>query len=177
MTTYLDLARALMDAGYVSDADVQAAAAVLADALIVEAAEDAEAAAMEDYNEQEDIIAEAEVWTAEDAAEGDLDLVDVDEDIIEDAADQALVDREIVMQAEAIIEAAYDDAAAALLAAALIDEAEVEAVALALAAALEDWAIFGVPVYDRCWLKAKAPLSEMAVALFVVSEGLMMRFK
>lgn len=138
MTTYLELARALMDAGYVSDADVEAAAAVLADEMIIEAAEGAEAQAMDDYNEQEDLIAEAEVWAAEDAAEGDFDLAVVDDEIIEDAAEQALDDRDMVVGAEMLIAAAYRDAAAALVTAALIDEAVAEAVALALADALED---------------------------------------
>lgn len=133
MATYFELAQALRDAGYVSDADVQAAADVLADALIVAMAEDVEAAAMDDYSEQEDVIAEAEVWTAEDAAEGDLDLVDIDEEIIDEAAERALEDRETVLAAETVIDAAYMDAAAALLAAELIDEAEAEAVALMLA--------------------------------------------
>lgn len=133
MATYFELAQALRDAGYVSDADVQAAADILADALIVAMAEDVEAAAMDDYNEQEDVIAEAEVWTAEDAAEGDLDLVDIDEEIIDEAAERALEDRETVLAAETVIDVAYRDAAAALLAAELIDEAEAEAVALMLA--------------------------------------------
>lgn len=133
MATHFELAQALRNAGYVSDADVQAAADVLADALIVAMAEDVEAAAMDDYSEQEDVIAEAEVWTAEDAAEGDLDLVDIDEEIIDEAAERALEDRETVLAAETVIDAAYMDAAAALLAAELIDEAEAEAVAHMLA--------------------------------------------
>lgn len=138
MTTYLELARSLMDAGYVSDADIQAAAVILADAMLIEAVEEAEGEAMDDYSFQEDVIAQAQVWSAEDAAEGDFDMVALDEEIIEDAAEQALEDREIVVAAEAIIAAAYRDAAAALVTAALIDEAEVEAVAMALADLLED---------------------------------------
>lgn len=103
MTTYFDLAQALVGAGYVSDADIQAAADVLADALIIE------------------------------AAEVDLDMVEVDKEIMDDAAEQALEDRDTVVAAAAVIDAAYTDAAAALLAAELIDEAETEAVAALMA--------------------------------------------
>jgi hypothetical protein len=133
MATYLEVAQALVDAGYVSDADIQAAADILADALIVEAAEEVEAEAMDDYSDQEDLIAEAEVWAAEDAVEGDFESVAIDKDIVDDAAEQALADRDTVMAAEIVIDAAYTDAAAALLAAALIDEANAEAVAALLA--------------------------------------------
>jgi hypothetical protein len=133
MTTHLDLAQALVAAGYVSNADIQAAADILADALIIEAVEEAEAEAMDDYSEQEDVIAEAEVTAAEDAAEGDFDMVDVDEDIMDDTAEQAMEDRDTVAAAEAVVDAAHRDAAAALLAAELIDGAETEAVAALLA--------------------------------------------
>lgn len=133
MATYFRLAKALADAGYVSDADIQAAAAVLADALIVAVAEEIEAEAMDDYNEQEDLVAEAEVWAAEDAAAGDIEMVEIDKQIIDDAATQALDDRDTVIAAEAVIDAAYADAAASLLAAAIIDEANAEAVAALLA--------------------------------------------
>jgi len=133
MATYLEVAQALVDAGYVSDADIQAAAHILTDALVVEAAEEVEAEAMDDYSDQEDLIAEAEVWAAEDAVEGDFESVAIDKDIVDDAAEQALADRDTVMAAEIVINAAYTDAAAALLAAALIDEANAEAVAALLA--------------------------------------------
>lgn len=133
MTTYIEVAQALVDAGYVSNADVKAAADILADALIVEAAEEVEAEAMDDYGDQEELIAEAEVWAAEDAAEGDFESLAIDKDIVDDAAEQALDDRDAVVAAEAVIDAAYTDAAAALLAAAIIDEANAEAVAALLA--------------------------------------------
>lgn len=133
MTTYFEMAQALANAGYVSDADIQAAADILADALIIEAAEAVEAAAMDDYSEQEDLLAKAENWLAEDAIAGDIELAEIDADIIDDAAEQALFDRDTVITAEAVIDAAYEDAAAALLTAALIDEVNVLAVAALLA--------------------------------------------
>ena len=133
MPTYFELAQALADAGYVSDADIQAAVDILTDALIIEAAEAVEAEAMDDYNEQEDLIAKAENWVAEDAVAGDVELAEIDTDIIVDAADQAMADRDTVIIAEAVIDAAYEDAAAALLAAEIIDAANVTAVAALLA--------------------------------------------
>ena len=132
MPTYFELAQALADAGYVSDADIQAAADILTDALIIEAAEAVEAEAMDDYNDQEDLIAKAENWVAEDAVAGDVELAEIDTDIIVDAADQAMADRNTVIVAEDVIDAAYEDAAAALLAAEIIDAANITAVAALL---------------------------------------------
>lgn len=132
MPTYFELAQALADAGYVSDADIQAAVDILTDALIIEAAEAVEAEAMDDYNEQEDLIAKAENWVAEDAVAGDVEMAEIDTDIIVDAADQAMADRDTVIIAEAVIDAAYEDAAAALLAAEIIDAVNVTAVAALL---------------------------------------------
>ncbi len=128
MTTYIEIAEALVTAGYLTEADIEAAANILADALIVEAAEEAEAEAMDDYSDQEDLIAEAEVWEAEDDLAGDLEGADLDADIIADAEIQKEIDREAVLEAEALIDAACTDAGAALLAAALIDEANLEPV-------------------------------------------------
>lgn len=128
MTTYVEVAQALVTAGYVSDADLQAAADVLADALIIEAAEEAQDDASEDYATQEDIVAEAEVWEREDSVVGDYDSVDDDEAVIEDALEQGEIDKEVVLEAEALIDAACTDAGAALLAAKLIDEANLELV-------------------------------------------------
>lgn len=122
-----------MDGGYLSDADIEAAVVVLDDALIAAAGEDAQAEASEDYSAQEDLIAEAEVWENEDAAEGDIQSAVIDEEIIEEAQDQMEVDEAVMVEAEVVIEAAYTDAAAALLAAELIDEAELDAVAEVIA--------------------------------------------
>ena len=48
MATYVEVAEALVTSGYLTEADLDAAADVLADALIVEAAEEVEAAAVDD---------------------------------------------------------------------------------------------------------------------------------
>jgi hypothetical protein len=133
MTKYDEVVQALLSAGYLTDADLDAAAVILADALVVDEVEEIEAAAIEDYSAQEDLTAEAEVWASEDALEGDLATAEVDEEIIVDAVIQQEIDKEVVLEAEAVIAAAYTDAAAALLAAELIDEANAEAVAAMIA--------------------------------------------
>jgi hypothetical protein len=133
MTTYAEVAQALASAGYLTDADVEAAAVVLADALIVEESEEAEAAAMDDYSDQEDRIAKAEVWKSEDGVQGYSAEESVDEDILADAKIKKEIDKEVVLASEAFIDVAYTDAAAALLAAELIDAANAEAVAAAIA--------------------------------------------
>jgi hypothetical protein len=129
MTTYIEVSQALVTAGYLSEADIEAAAEVLEDALIIEEAEDAQDAASQDYSTQEDIVAEVENWASEDAKAGDFDGLEADQEIIQDALAQEDVDKEVMATGEAVIAAAYLDAASALLAAELIDEANLQAVA------------------------------------------------
>jgi hypothetical protein len=129
MTTYLEVAQALVSAGYLSEADIEAAADVLEDVLIIADAEDAQDAASDDYSTQEDIVAEVENWVVDDANAGNNDDLDIDEAIIENALDQEEIDKDIMVAAETEIAAAYLDAASALLAAELIDEANLQAVA------------------------------------------------
>jgi len=129
MTTSSEVSQALVDAGYLSEADIEAAAEVLEDALIIEEAEDAQDAASQDYSTQEDIVAEVENWASEDAKAGDFAGLEADQEIIQDALAQENVDKDIMATGEAVIAAAYLDAASALLAAELIDEANLQAVA------------------------------------------------
>jgi DivIVA domain-containing protein len=79
------------------------------------------------------IVAEAEVWEAEDAAVGDFNSMEDDEDVIDEAIDKELEDEDVMAGAEDEIEAAYVDAAAALLSADLIDEANLDDVAIVIA--------------------------------------------
>jgi hypothetical protein len=133
MTTTVEVAKALVTAGYLTDADLEAAANILADTLIIEAVEDDEAGAMDDYSDQEDLIAEAEVWQAEDALAGDFEGTSQDADILADAEIQKEIDKEVVKESETLIAAANRDAAAALVAAKLIDEANLSQVTAAIA--------------------------------------------
>jgi hypothetical protein len=133
MTTYIEVAQALVSAGYLSEADIEAAADVLDDALIIADAEEWQDAAADDYTTQEDIISEAEVWEREDEVTGDYASMEEDEDVIGDAIDQAQIDKETMVEAQVEIDAAYMDAASALLAAALIDEANLQAAAAVIA--------------------------------------------
>ena len=129
MTTYLEVARALVTAEYVSGADVEAAAAVLADALVVADAEDAEAAALEDEAFQEDVIAAALDLIKLDGEADDIEDAAIQGEIIQEAQELRSQDEAIIADAEDTIAAAYADAAAALVAAELVDEADLEAVA------------------------------------------------
>ena len=138
MTTYVQVSQALVTAGYLSDADVEAAAAVLADALVVTDAEDAEAAALDDEAFQERTIAAALDLAELDAEADDFEDAAIQEEIIEEAEDLEFEDEGIIADAEATIAAAYADAAAALVAAELIDEANAEAVAAVIA---EVWVV------------------------------------
>ena len=133
MSNHRKVAEALVAADYLTEADLDAAADILADALIVEMVEEVEAAAMDDYSNQEDLIAEAEVQEAEDALEGDIEDAILDDDLIVDAEVQKEIDQEVVLESEAVIAAVYLDAASALVAAELIDEANLSPVAAIIA--------------------------------------------
>jgi hypothetical protein len=133
MTTYVEICEALITAGYLTEDDIEAAVNILADALIVDAAEEVEAEAMDDYSDQEDLIAEAEVWEADDINADDYESAELDSDIIADAEIQKEIDQEVVLESGAVIAAAYLDAASALVAAELIDEANLRAAAAVIA--------------------------------------------
>ena len=122
MTTYVEVAQELVTAGYLSEADVDAAVDVLADALLVSDAEEAKDEALDDLADQERVISEAEV-----SAYGDKDAA-VEEDVIEGALDLEDEDETAIAGAEDTIAAAYNDAAASLLAAELIDEDNLDVV-------------------------------------------------
>ena len=132
MTMYVEVARALVSAGYLSDADIKAAVIVLEDKLKVEAAEDVQDAAADDYSTQEDIVAEVENWAVEDASTGDYDDLEDDEDIIEDALEEEAIDKDTMALSAEEIANANLEAASALVAAELIDEANLEPVAAAI---------------------------------------------
>jgi hypothetical protein len=132
MTTYEEVAAALLNAGYLTDADVEAAAIVLADALVVDDALGAENAAITDEEYQEDVIADAEIWADEDAKDYDLEDEAMEDDVIAIAEDLIEDDKQAIAEAEITIAAAYTDAAAALLAAELIDEANLDSVAVVI---------------------------------------------
>ncbi len=133
MTTTVEVANALVSAGYLTDAEVEAAAAVLADALVVADAEETIDAALDDEAYQEGVIVEAEERSDEDAAVLDFEDADIEDGVIAEAEDREVVDEQIIAEAEDTIAVAYSDAAAALLAAELIDEADLDDVAEAIA--------------------------------------------
>ena len=133
MATNMEVAQVLVSAGYLSAADIEAAADVLDDALIIEMAEEVEGQASDDYSIQEDVIAEVDNWAAEDALEGDEESLEDDLEIIAEALDEEDADMAVMAVSEVVIAEAYLDAASALLAAELIDAANRDAVAAAIA--------------------------------------------
>jgi len=127
MTTYLEVTQALISAGLLSEADREAAVAILRDHLIVAEAEETKAFAEEDMDYQDKVIADAR-----DLAETDLEMGQIEDrfiqaDIINAATSLKESDMDKIDEADAYIAMAYEEAAAALLAALLIDEANVEA--------------------------------------------------
>jgi hypothetical protein len=127
----------LAEAGYLSDADLDAAVDVLTDALIVEETEEIETAALLDKAEQKEAILDAEVVADAAVVAGDYETEAAAQTVIDDALVSVVDDKAIVEEAEATIDAAYADAAA-LVAAELIDEANAGAVAAMLADAWVD---------------------------------------
>ena len=133
MTTYAELAQALAEAGYLSDADLEAAADILADALVIEEAEEIEAVALIDKEEQKQAVLDAELLADVAVAADDAETEATAQAIIDDAFDIVIDDKDIIDEEEAVIAAAYIDAVAALVTAELIDEANTEAAAAMMA--------------------------------------------
>ena len=133
MTTYAEVAQALVAAGYLSEADLDAAAVVLANTLLVEEAQREEADALKDEATQQDLIAGLTIEASTDSAIGDYVGQKVAEGEIVKARAEQDEDEAIIENAEATIAYAYNDAAAALLAAELIDEGDLDDVAAAIA--------------------------------------------
>jgi hypothetical protein len=128
MTTFVQVARALVTAGYLSETDVNTATSVLADALLIDESIAAGAAALDDAVHQEDVITEAGAYAEEDGSAGDWDAVDREEAIIDAATAQETEDKAIIAAAIDTIGAACADAAVALATAELIDAGDVGAV-------------------------------------------------
>lgn len=127
MTIYFEVTKALVSAGYLSEADMDAAMVVLKDALVVADAEKAKAFALEDIAYQEEVTARAEDLAEIDVQMGEVEDRFVQAEVINSAEILAEGDAAMIEKADAVIVAAYTDAAAALLAAELIDEANLEA--------------------------------------------------
>ncbi|MDH3674856.1 MAG: hypothetical protein OES12_05115 [Anaerolineae bacterium] len=122
MTTYVEVSRALVRAGYLSEADVDAAAKVLAHALTTADANKKKAAALDDEAHQHDMIAQAADLITDDEAISDYQDEGVQVQTIEAAEKQLAAD-------EAVIAGICSEAAAALLQAGLIEAANVDAAA------------------------------------------------
>jgi len=122
MTTTVEIAEILVNAGFLSEKDIQAAVALLEKTLETGDTEARLAAAIRDEADQENMIAGARDMTEQDAAIGDKKDLKVDRAILQDALNQEQVDESIVRGAEKKITRAYHAAAAALAKAGLIDK-------------------------------------------------------
>ena len=136
MTTYTELTQALVAAGYLTDADLDAAVVVLANTLLVEEDQREEADALKDEAAQQELIAGLTIEASTDSAIGDFVGQQVAEGEIAKARAEQDEDEAIIENAQATIVFAYNDAAAALLAAELIDEANLDDVAAVIASAI-----------------------------------------
>jgi hypothetical protein len=122
MTTYVEVARALVKAGYLSEADVGAATKVLAQMLTTADAKQKKAAALDDEAQQHDMIAQAADLITDDEPISDYQDEGVQIKTIDEAENQLTAD-------EAVIAGICNEAATALLKAGLIDAANVDAAA------------------------------------------------
>ena len=128
MTTYIEVTQELVSVGYLSEADIDAAVAILDDFLVVAEAEETKAFALDDLAYQAQVTANAEELAEIDVQMGEVEDRFIQAEVINSAERLAEGDETMIARADAMIAAAYEDAAAALLAAELIDEANLEAV-------------------------------------------------
>jgi membrane-bound lytic murein transglycosylase B len=139
MATYLELAQALVSAGYLSKEQVETAAAVLAEHLEVEivGAEDTREFAKKDLAYQQKVIDDAEEMAEEDLSMGDIGDRFVQAEVIESAHSLAEKDLELLKRAGKELAIAFKNASDALVTARLIDKSNAEAAAALLAEAWE----------------------------------------
>lgn len=139
MATYLELAQALVSAGYVSEEQVAATAAVLAEHLEVEImdAEDTREFATKDLAYQQKVIDDAEEMAEEDLSMGDISDRFVQAEVIESAHSLAEKDLELIKRADKELAIAFKNACGALVTARLIDKSNAENAAALLADAWE----------------------------------------
>ena len=128
MTVYLEVAQALVAARYLSNTDVDAAAAVLVNTMRIAGVKHQEIMAIDDLVAQEGVITEAQAEAAAAAEEGDYAGQAHQASIIEQAEKAEIQDRGIIAAADEAIGSATLDAAEALVAAGLVDAAYADGV-------------------------------------------------
>ena len=122
MASYQKIVQALVTAGYLSSADQNAAAEVLAKTLTADKAVQARAAALVDQAEQEEMSAGAAEFARQDAAAGDKKDLSIDRAILQDARSKEEVDQSAIKHAEAEISRQCKRAAKALVSVGLVDK-------------------------------------------------------
>lgn len=122
MTTYVEVAEALVTAGYLTDKKIEAAAALMADTLQISDFEASLEAAIHDETDQERMISGARDMLEQDSETGDKKNLKVDRAILRDAINQEKVDESVARGAEKKIARACHAATVALEKAGLIDK-------------------------------------------------------
>ena len=137
MATYTELAQALVRTGFLSESNVKAAAAVLAEHLEREIAEaeDTKTFAKTDLDYQQRVIKDAEEMAEEDISMGDIGDRFVQAEVIESAHSLADKDEQFIKQAEEELDVAFKGAADALVTSGLIDAPSLKTAAAILAGA------------------------------------------
>jgi len=120
---------ALVSAGYLQEANSEAAKPILTAALWDDTAITARMAALGDENQQEQMISGAREYAEQDTVVGDKNEMGVDQSIIQDAIDKEEVDEATRRHAEKKIAAACKSAAKSLAHARLIDRSKMKVVA------------------------------------------------
>lgn len=137
MTSYERVTKTLVSDGYLSEADVDAAIAVLKGELRVAEAAELEAESMADLEVEQELIDEASDLAAEAERVGDTKTEAVAAEVLEEGLGSVAMDAEVIETAEEVIEAAYLNAAAALVEAELINNADQEAMVVSIKRGLE----------------------------------------
>jgi membrane-bound lytic murein transglycosylase B len=139
MADYMELAQALVRAGFLSESNVQAATDVLAKHLEREIAEadDTKTFAKNDLAYQQRVIQDAEEMAEEDISMGDVGDRFIQAEIIDSAHALADKDKQLIERASEELAGAFKDATHALAADGLIDAANLKTATAVLADAWE----------------------------------------
>jgi hypothetical protein len=128
MATYVEVTEALVMAGYLTEADLEAAAVLLTKYLSVTDQKKLQEIAA-DSSTQEQMILKAERYTEQDTGRGDPKSLKVDQEIIQDAFNQDEVDLVKMEALESKLTKQAKRAAKAMVSAGLVEKKNREAVA------------------------------------------------
>jgi len=128
MAPIVKISRALVNAGYLDEANVEAAQSILMAALQDEGAVAARQESLLDEGEQQNMVTRARHAAEGDVIAGDKKELRIDQSIIQDAIGKEQVDESTRLHAEKKIVAACNSAAKSLYHAGLIERTQVKGV-------------------------------------------------